>query len=70
MIGMDLRPSLHAVLGKCDRTPFIVADLPKSRDALDGDTTKHVGKIGKQNGIYNNYKIPFGKSIRVNRTAL
>lgn len=27
--------------------------------------TKHVGKVGKQNGIYNNYRIPFGKSIRV-----
>lgn len=27
--------------------------------------TKHVGKIGKRNGIYNNYRIPFGTSIRV-----
>ncbi len=27
--------------------------------------TKHVGKVGKRNGIYNNYRIPFGKSIRV-----
>ena len=27
--------------------------------------TKHVGKIGKHNGIFNNYRIPFGKSIRV-----
>ncbi len=27
--------------------------------------TKHVGKIGKRNGIYNNYRIPFGRSIRV-----
>jgi len=27
--------------------------------------TKHVGKIGRQNGIYNNYRIPFGKSVRV-----
>ncbi len=27
--------------------------------------TKHVGKIGKRNGIYNNYRIPFAKSIRV-----
>ena len=27
--------------------------------------TKYIGKIGKQNGIYNNYRIPFGKSIRV-----
>lgn len=33
--------------------------------------TKHAGKIGKRNGIYNNYRIPFGKSIRVTaqRTA-
>jgi len=27
--------------------------------------TKHVGKIGKRNGIFNNYRIPFGTSIRV-----
>jgi hypothetical protein len=27
--------------------------------------TKHVGKIGKRNGIYNNYRIPFQKSVRV-----
>lgn len=27
--------------------------------------TKYAGKIGKQNGIYNNYRIPFGKSIRI-----
>ena len=27
--------------------------------------TKHVGKIGRGNGIYHNYRIPFGKSIRV-----
>ncbi len=27
--------------------------------------TKHIGKIGKRNGIYNNYRIPFGTSIRV-----
>ena len=27
--------------------------------------TKHVGKVGGGNGIYNNYRIPFGKSIRV-----
>lgn len=27
--------------------------------------TKQIGKVGKRNGIYNNYKIPFGKSIRV-----
>lgn len=27
--------------------------------------TKHVGKIGRINGVYNNYRIPFGKSIRV-----
>jgi len=28
-------------------------------------STKHVGKIGRKNGIYNNYRIPFSKSIRV-----
>lgn len=27
--------------------------------------TKHIGKVGKQNGIFNNYRIPFGTSIRV-----
>ncbi len=27
--------------------------------------TKYVGKIGKRNGIFNNYRIPFGESIRV-----
>ncbi len=27
--------------------------------------TKHVGKIGKRNGVYNNYRIPFGRHIRV-----
>lgn len=27
--------------------------------------TKHVGKIGKRNGVYNNYRIPFGQHIRV-----
>lgn len=27
--------------------------------------TKHVGKIGTGNGIYHNYPIPFGKSVRV-----
>jgi hypothetical protein len=27
--------------------------------------TKYVGKIGKQNGVFNNYRIPFGTSIRV-----
>lgn len=27
--------------------------------------TRYVGKIGKGNGIFNNYPIPFGKSIRV-----
>jgi hypothetical protein len=27
--------------------------------------TKYIGKIGKRNGIYHNYRIPFGKSIRV-----
>ncbi len=27
--------------------------------------TKYVGKIGKRNGFFNTYRIPFGKSIRV-----
>jgi len=27
--------------------------------------TKWVGKIGKRNGIFNNYRIPFGKSVKV-----
>ena len=27
--------------------------------------TRYAGKIGKRNGIYNNYRIPFGKSIRI-----
>lgn len=27
--------------------------------------TKYVGKIGKGNGIFNNYRIPFGMSVRV-----
>lgn len=27
--------------------------------------TKYIGKIGEQNGIFNNYRIPFGKSVRV-----
>jgi hypothetical protein len=27
--------------------------------------TKYIGKIGKKNGIFNNYQIPFSKSIRV-----
>ena len=26
---------------------------------------KHMGKIGRQNGFFNNYQIPFGKSVRV-----
>ncbi|HEX5790880.1 MAG TPA: DUF2961 domain-containing protein, partial [Luteolibacter sp.] len=28
-------------------------------------STRYVGKIGKRNGIFNNYPIPFGKSVRV-----
>jgi hypothetical protein len=28
-------------------------------------SNKHMGKIGKRNGVFNNYRIPFGKSIRV-----
>ena len=26
---------------------------------------KHMGKLGKQNGVFNNYRIPFGRSVRV-----
>ena len=26
---------------------------------------RHMGKIGKRNGIFNNYRIPFGRSIKV-----
>jgi Protein of unknown function (DUF2961) len=26
---------------------------------------RHMGKIGKENGFFNNYQIPFGKSVRV-----
>jgi len=26
---------------------------------------RHMGKIGKKNGVFNNYRIPFGKSIKV-----
>jgi len=28
-------------------------------------TTKYIGKIGKRNGLYNNYCIPFGSQIKV-----
>lgn len=28
-------------------------------------SNRHMGKIGRQNGLFNNYKIPFGKSVRV-----
>lgn len=27
--------------------------------------TKYIGKIGEKNGIFNNYRIPFGKSVKV-----
>jgi len=27
--------------------------------------TKFIGKVGKQNGVFNNYRIPFGENIRV-----
>ncbi len=32
-------------------------------------SNKHMGKIGKQNGVFNNYRIPFGKSVRVTAQA-
>jgi hypothetical protein len=28
-------------------------------------SNRHMGKIGKRNGVFNNYRIPFGKSVRV-----
>ena len=28
-------------------------------------SNRHMGKIGRQNGVFNNYQIPFGQSIRV-----
>jgi len=28
-------------------------------------TTKYIGKIGKRNGLYNNYRIPFGSQVKV-----
>ena len=31
--------------------------------------TKSIGKIGSQNGLFNNYRIPFSKSIRVTAQA-
>jgi len=31
--------------------------------------TRIIGKIGKHNGVYNNYRIPFGKHIRVTAEA-
>lgn len=32
-------------------------------------SNKHMGKIGRQNGVFNNYRIPFGKSVRVTAQA-
>lgn len=53
-----------------EETPSIDMQLYMGHGIGFGDNhapwaTKYVGKIGKQNGIYNNYRIPFGKSIRV-----
>ncbi len=59
-----------------EKTPSIDMDLYLGHGIGFNDNhapwaTKHAGKIGAQNGIYNNYRIPFGKSIRVTaqRTA-
>lgn len=53
-----------------EKTPSIDMDLYFGHGIGFNDNhapwaTKFVGKIGKRNGIYNNYRIPFGKSIRV-----
>ena len=53
-----------------EETPSIDMDLYLGHGIGFNDNhapwaTKFVGKIGKQNGIFNNYRIPFGKSIRV-----
>lgn len=53
-----------------EETPSIDMDLYLGHGIGFNDNhapwaTKHVGKIGKRNGIYNNYRIPFGRSIRV-----
>jgi len=53
-----------------EKTPSIDMDLYMGHGIGFNDNhapwaTKHIGKIGKRNGIYNNYRIPFGKSIRV-----
>lgn len=53
-----------------EETPSIDMDLYMGHGIGFNDNhapwaTKHIGKIGKRNGVYNNYRIPFGKSIRV-----
>jgi hypothetical protein len=53
-----------------EETPSIDMDLYMGHGIGFNDnhapwTTRHMGKVGKRNGIYNNYRIPFGKSIRV-----
>ena len=53
-----------------EETPSIDMDLYMGHGIGFNDNhapwaTKHIGKVGKRNGIYNNYRIPFGKSIRV-----
>ena len=53
-----------------EETPSIEMQLYMGHGIGFGDNhapwaTKYIGKIGNQNGIYNNYRIPFGKSIRV-----
>lgn len=53
-----------------EETPSIDMDLYLGHGIGFNDnqapwSTKYIGKIGKRNGVYNNYRIPFGKSIRV-----
>lgn len=53
-----------------EETPSIDMDLYMGHGIGFNDNhapwaTRHIGKVGRQNGIYNNYRIPFGRSIRV-----
>lgn len=53
-----------------EKTPSVDMDLYLGHGIGFNDNqapwaTRYVGKIGKRNGIFNNYRIPFGKSIRV-----
>jgi len=53
-----------------EETPSIDMDLYMGHGIGFNDNhapwiTKWMGKIGKRNGVHNNYQIPFGKSIKV-----